>query len=150
MLLEGLVFAEKSIRKDTDEDEEAEESDAPRRLCAAARGQSVSQRLTNLTGRHVEGLQAPVQAIPNLMEDSLLQRSPRITIPQKQKSRVKSTHKVKELDESQEETDVSTDSLLLLSKITYISDGLDLSFRVELFVVFLKSSATVKLLVECP
>ncbi|XP_062863233.1 mis18-binding protein 1 isoform X2 [Trichomycterus rosablanca] len=100
------VFVERSIRQDSEEDEEAEEEesskkDAPCSLRSAAH--SHSERQESRAGRHGERLEAPIQALPNLMEDSLLQLSPRISIPRKQKTRAKSTQQTQEPDETQEE-----------------------------------------------
>ncbi|XP_058255463.1 mis18-binding protein 1 isoform X2 [Hemibagrus wyckioides] len=92
------VFGEMSVRDDS---EGAADGDSNREntlqwLDSVAQSQPVPQRPEKISNRQSVCLEAPPQTLPNLMEDSLLQQSPRISIPRKQMSK----QQTKEIDKA--------------------------------------------------
>ncbi|XP_035388835.1 mis18-binding protein 1 isoform X2 [Electrophorus electricus] len=69
-------------------------------LGVPAHSQAVQQRPEHAANNHQEALEQPLQAL-RVLEDSLLQLSPRISIPQKQIAVFKSKQQTKEMDEAQ-------------------------------------------------
>ncbi|XP_027029461.2 mis18-binding protein 1 isoform X5 [Tachysurus fulvidraco] len=79
--------------------------------------------------------EAAPRSVPNPMEDSLLQQSPRISIPRKQMSAVKSKHQIKEIDKALDgKTSVNLihlrDWILKLHNKELIVDGIRLDNKI--------------------
>ncbi|XP_053093615.1 mis18-binding protein 1 isoform X2 [Pangasianodon hypophthalmus] len=96
------VFGEMSVRDDSEgvADDDSNRVDTLQRLDITAQSQLETQRPEKMSNRQCEPLEAPPRTLPNLMEDSLLQLSPRISIPRKQMAAVKSKQQTKETDKA--------------------------------------------------
>ncbi|XP_076835153.1 mis18-binding protein 1 isoform X2 [Brachyhypopomus gauderio] len=80
-----------------------EESCRDVNLGVAAHSQTVKRRPQHTANNHQDGLDQPLKA-PHVLDDSLLQLSPRISIPQKQIAIFKSKQQTKEMDDFQHRT----------------------------------------------
>lgn len=98
------MFGEMSVRDDSEGtvDDDSSRMDTFQRLKIASQRHPEPQRPERMPNRQCENLEAPPRSLPNLMEDSLLQLSPRISIPRKQMSVVKSKQHSKEMDKAQD------------------------------------------------
>lgn len=101
------VFGEMSVRDDSGAvDDDSNRVDTLQRLGFAAQSQPEPQKTPK---RQCEQLETLPQTHPNLMEDSLLQLSPHISIPRKQTLEVKSKQRTKESDKGFDGQTVSKD-----------------------------------------
>ncbi|XP_060789886.1 mis18-binding protein 1 isoform X2 [Neoarius graeffei] len=96
------VFGEKSVRDDSEStvDDDSNRVDTVQRLDITAQSQPEPQRPEKTSNRQRKLLDAPPQTFPNLMEDSLLQLSPRVSIPRKQMAAVNSKQQTKEMEKA--------------------------------------------------
>lgn len=92
------MFGEMSVRDDSvcAVDDDSNRVDTLQRLGIAVQSQPDPQRSEKMSKRQCEHLEATPQTL--LMEDSLLQLSPRISIPRKQMAADKSKQQTKEID----------------------------------------------------
>lgn len=101
-----------SVRDDSEGavNDDSNSVDTLRLLDIAVQRQTKPRRPENMSNRQCEHLEAKPHTLPNLMEDSLLQLSPRISIPRKQMAAVRSKQQTKEMDKAlDEKTNVSND-----------------------------------------
>ncbi|KAF5892251.1 mis18-binding protein 1 isoform X1, partial [Clarias magur] len=98
------VFGEMSARDDSEctVNDDNSRVDTFQRLEIASKSHPEPQRPEKMPNGQCENLEAPPRTLPNLMEDSLLQLSPRISIPRKQMSVVKTKQQTKEMDKAQD------------------------------------------------
>ncbi|XP_060736266.1 mis18-binding protein 1 isoform X4 [Tachysurus vachellii] len=96
------VFGEMSVRDDLEGAvyDDSNRENTLQGLDNAAQSQPVPQRPEKMSNRQSVCLEAAPHSVPNPMEDSLLQQSPRISIPRKQISAVKSKQQIKEIDKA--------------------------------------------------
>ncbi|KAM9466157.1 mis18-binding protein 1 isoform 2-T2 [Clarias gariepinus] len=131
------VFGEMSVRDDSEGtvDDDSSRMDTFQRLEIASQRHPEPQRPERMPNRQCENLEAPPRPLPNLMEDSLLQLSPRISIPRKQMSVVKSKQHSKEMDKAQDgRTNVTgihlRDWVLKLHNKELIVDGIRIDNKI--------------------
>lgn len=95
------MFGEMSVRDDSEStvDDDSNRVDTLQRLDITAQSQPEPQRPEKMSNRQCKLFEVPPQTLPNLMEDSLLQLSPRISIPRKQMAAVNSKQQTKEIGE---------------------------------------------------
>lgn len=98
------VFGEMSVRDDSagEVDDNSNRVDTLQRLNISAQSQPQPQKSKKMSKRLCESLEAPPQTLPNFLEDSLLQLSPRICIPRKQMEVVKSKLQTKDIFEARD------------------------------------------------
>ncbi|MCJ8737087.1 hypothetical protein PDJAM_G00019800 [Pangasius djambal] len=96
------VFGEMSVRDDSERiaDDDSNRVDTFQRLDIPAQSQLEPQSPEKMSNKQCEPLEAAPRTLSNLMEDSLLQLSPRISIPRKQMAAVKSKQQTKETDKA--------------------------------------------------
>lgn len=96
------VYGEMNIRDDSESavGDDSNRADAFQRLVITAQSQLEPQRPEKMSNRQCESLEAQPQTLLNMMEDSLLQLSPRISIPRKQMAAAKSKQHTKEIDKA--------------------------------------------------
>ncbi|XP_072545929.1 mis18-binding protein 1 [Salminus brasiliensis] len=96
------VFGDASIRDDLEDGiEEKENCTVDVTHTVTANSQAVPQRPEHTAGRPGGPLEPPPQGFPNVLDDSLLQHSPRISIPRKQAAVFKSKpqNRMEEMEE---------------------------------------------------
>lgn len=107
------VFGEMSVRDDSEgaADDDSNRENSLQCSDSVPQSQPVPQRPEKISNRQSVCLEAPSQSLPNLMEDSLLQQSPRISIPRKQMSK----EQTKEIDKALDgKTSVSNESKFII------------------------------------
>ncbi|TSW08332.1 Mis18-binding protein 1 [Bagarius yarrelli] len=124
------VFGEMSVQDDAENtvDNESRE-DMLQGLGSAPRSQPLPQQPGKMSNRQSDCLEAPLQTHPNLMEDSLLQQSPRISIPRKKITAAMSKQQNNKTDKALEgKTNMNevhlTDWVLKLHNRELIVDGI--------------------------
>ncbi|KAK3563081.1 hypothetical protein QTP86_016325 [Hemibagrus guttatus] len=127
------VFGEMSVRDDSEGavNDDGNRENTLQWLDRVVQSQPVPQRPQKISNRQSVCLEAPPQTLPNLMEDSLLQQSPRISIPRKQMSK----QQTKEIDKALEgKTSVNgihlRDWVLKLHNKELIVDGIRIDNKV--------------------
>lgn len=127
------VFGEMSVNDESEGavDDYHNRVDTLQRLDIATRSQPDPQKPEKMSNRQSEHLDAPPRTHPNLMEDSLLQLSPRISIPRKQMAAVKSKQQTKEIDQALDVNGIQLrDWILKLHNKELIVDGIRIDSKI--------------------
>ncbi|XP_049319497.1 mis18-binding protein 1 [Astyanax mexicanus] len=97
------VFGDASIRDYSDGAEEMEDCTVEKSHAIPANNQAVQQRPERISRSPGGPLEPPIQGFPNVLDDPLLQHSPRISIPRKQAAAFRSNpqNRTEEEDETQ-------------------------------------------------